>query len=132
LLETLTYFTTAKARSTKLSSSTETATKNIVLQNWEIPYLLHINVKHSFCVNLCLQMQFPDFIFVKMHSGATNATENQVIRKIRVCTLVFKRENTPIRIIWTYYPIGYPIRFCKLLKKLPPWMIRAGTSHASY
>jgi hypothetical protein len=33
LIETLTYLTSAKARSTKLSSSRATVTKNIVLQN---------------------------------------------------------------------------------------------------
>jgi hypothetical protein len=43
LIETFTYLTSAKARSTKLSSSRATVTKNIVLQNWEISYLLHIN-----------------------------------------------------------------------------------------
>jgi hypothetical protein len=33
LIETLTYLTSAKARSTKLSSSRPTVTKNVVLQN---------------------------------------------------------------------------------------------------
>jgi hypothetical protein len=61
LIETLTYLTSAKARSTKLSSCIATVTKNVVLQKLEIPYLLNINVKHSFCVKFCLQMQFPEF-----------------------------------------------------------------------
>jgi hypothetical protein len=79
LIKPWTYLTSAKARSTKLSSSRATVTKNIVLQNWEIPYLLHINVKHSFCVKFCLHMQFPDFFRLKMHFGATNARENHAI-----------------------------------------------------
>jgi hypothetical protein len=38
--------------------------------------LLPINVKHSFSVKFCLQMQFPDFFLLKMHSGATNGRDN--------------------------------------------------------
>jgi hypothetical protein len=48
LIETFSYLTSAKARSTKLRSSRGTVTTNVVLQNLEISYFLHINVKIPF------------------------------------------------------------------------------------
>jgi hypothetical protein len=48
MIETFSYLTSAKARSTKLRSSRRTVTLNVVLQNLEISYFLHINVKIPF------------------------------------------------------------------------------------